>query len=145
MSLWFERGYPWIFGIAAALLAWLLDASLPEDGDKFSALLSASISVSAILVGFLATMKSIVMAVPSVLDRLRQTEYLTDLANYLSTATAANLVFCVLNIAGFFALLGRYMEIFALAWFGLGVFAFLAFWRVTKIMALVLRWAPPNT
>jgi len=143
MSLWFERGYPWLFGIAAALLAWLQEAPLPE-GDKLSALLSASISVSAILVGFLATMKSIVMAIPSIANRLRQSDYLSLLASYLSTATAANLLFCVLNIAGFFVWIARHGEIFAPAWFGFGVVALLSFWRVTNIMVLVLQWEPPK-
>lgn len=143
MSLWFERSYPWLFGIAAGILAWLLEAPLPE-GEKFSALLSASISVSAILVGFLATMKSIVMAVPLVVSRLEQADYLSLLANYLSSATGANLFFCVLNIAGFFAFFESHLESFSPVWFGLGVYALLAFWRVTKIMVLVLRWQPPR-
>ncbi len=57
MSRSFERFYPWIFGFAAGALAYLVGLILPSEEGRLTALLSASISTSAILVGFLATTK----------------------------------------------------------------------------------------
>ncbi len=63
-SLSFERWYPLIFAVAIGLLAFMLDASLPSNDNYRAGLLSAAISSSAILVGFVATAKSILMALP---------------------------------------------------------------------------------
>lgn len=141
MTLTFERGYPWIAGGAAALAAWLLDWRLPGDPALFS-LLSAAISVSAILVGFLATMKSILMAMPSVLVRVREAEYLDDLTSYLAAAIAGNMLFCCLSLSAFFPWAIANGQILAVTWFGLAIFSGLAFWRVTHIMTALLRWTP---
>lgn len=144
MSLSFERLYPWLFGLLAASVWILFDLTLPRDEDKLNALLSASISVSAILVGFLATMKSIVMAIPGVTEKLRQADYLDLLAKYLLEGTAANLTFCVLNIAGFFAWSANYPAIYSAAWFAMGIIGLSSFWRITRIMVLVLTWNAPK-
>ena len=140
MSLTFERWYPWLFGAVASLLSWHLDWHLPASANLPS-LLSAAISVSAILVGFTATMKSILMAVPSVIAGIKEADYLGDLATYLSAATTSNLVFCVFSLSGFFVWATTHSEIFSVMWVGLGVSAVLAFWRVTRIMTLLLRKA----
>ena len=140
VSLSFERLYPWLFGLMAAGIWTLCDLELPSSSEKLIALLSASISVSAILVGFLATMKSIVMAMPGVTDRLRQAGYLDLLAKYLLEGTAANLAFCVLNIAGFFTWSANHLSSYSTLWFALGIAGLASFWRVTRIMVLVLTW-----
>ena len=138
MTLTIERWYPWLSGAGAATLSWFLGCQLPSDSNLPS-LLSATISVSAILVGFTATMKSILMAVPSVIAGIKEAEYLDDLATYMSEATASNLGFCVLNLFGFFKWPGAHLEIFSVMWIGFGVAALLTFWRVTRIMTILLR------
>lgn len=144
MSLTFERLYPLIFGCSLGLLSWLLDMNLPSDEGRFTALLSASISVSAILVGFLATMKSILMALPGVIDRLRAANYLDILSNYLFEGTLANFVFCLFNIACFFLpLSSKAFDVISALWIALGVASALSFWRVTKLMLLVMKMTPP--
>ena len=144
VSLIFERLYPWLFGLLAAGVWALLDLALPSHDEKLTALLSASISVSAILVGFLATMKSIVMAIPGVTEKLRQAKYLDLLGSYLLEGTAANLAFCVLNIAGFFAWAASYPSLYSAAWIALGIVGLSSFWRITRIMVLVLTWNGQN-
>lgn len=138
MSLTWERWYPWIFGIATSALVWLLDWRLPAD-NNLPSLLSAAISVAAILVGFMATMKSILMAVPGLTSGIREADFLDDLASYLAAATSANLALCVLSLSGFFPWATAHAEIFSVMWVGLGVSAVLAFWRVTRIMTVLLR------
>lgn len=140
MSLTFERWYPWLFGAAVAALAWLLEWRLPGE-DALPSLLSAAISVSAILVGFMATMKSILMAVPTMIAGIKAADFLEDVASYLMVATSGGLVYCVINIAGFFSVATTWPQCFTVVWFGSGVFALLAFWRVMRIMTALLRRA----
>lgn len=138
MSLTWERWYPWIFGVATSLLAWLLEWRLPAESNLPS-LLSAAISVAAILVGFMATMKSILMAVPGLTSGMRDADLLHDLASYLTQATSANLAFCVFSLSGFFAWATGNLEIFSVLWLGGGIASILTFWRVTRIMTALLR------
>lgn len=144
MSLTFERLYPWIFGAFAITLGWLLDLSLPfGDDTRFTSLLSASISVSAILVGFLATMKSILMAIPGVIERLRKANYLDILSTFLVEGTLANLLFCILNIAAFFPwVTTEKVPYLSAIWVGVGVFAALSFWRIVRVMILIMNINP---
>lgn len=104
MSRSFERLYPWIFGFAAGLSTHLMGITLPNDDSRLTALLSASISTSAILVGFLATIKAILMALPdsSIKTQLRDSGEMITLSSYLSSSMTANLIFCILNIGCFF-------------------------------------------
>lgn len=140
MSLTFERFYPWLFGASAALIGWLLQLSLPvSDENRFTALLSSSISVSAILVGFLATMKSILMAVPGVIERLRKLDYLGVLSLYLIEGTIANLFFCVLNVTYFFPWVPDNPAIVSVLWIGTGVLSVCSFWRVVHVMILIMQ------
>lgn len=138
MSLTWERWYPWVFGIATSSLAWLLDWRLPAD-NNLPSLLSAAISVAAILVGFMATMKSILMAAPGLTSGLRDADFLGDLASYLTAATSANLAFCVFSLSGFFPWAATNQEIFSVVWLGGGISSILTFWRVTRIMTVLLR------
>jgi len=133
VSLTFERLYPWIFGAFAITLGWLLDLSLPfGDDTRFTSLLSASISVSAILVGFLAT-----------IERLRKANYLDILSTYLVEGTLANLLFCILNIAAFFPwVTTEKVPYLSAIWVGVGVFAALSFWRIVRVMILIMNINP---
>lgn len=141
MSLTFERWYPLMFAIASAIAAMLLDAALPNSESYRAGLLSAAISASAIFVGFVATAKSILMALPAegIRKQLHDSHYIDDLASYLNQAMASNLGFCALNIAGFFPIIQANMAWFAPIWIGLGVFCMFAFWRVGRFMMAILR------
>ena len=62
MNLSAERLYPAILGIIATATVWVVDGALPITESYRAGLLSASISASTIFVGFIATSKSILMA-----------------------------------------------------------------------------------
>lgn len=138
MTRTFEHFYPWLFAAASAAMFFAGGWTLPGD-PNFSSLLSAAISVSSILVGFLATMKAILMAMPAAIQLVRDADYLEDLVSYLQTAITTSLLFCALNIASFFPSVASHTEVLSVVWGGLAVLASLSFWRVMQIMTLLLR------
>lgn len=141
MSRRFERWYPWLFAIGCGALAAVFEVRLPNDDARLTALLSASISTSAILVGFLATVKAILMALPesSIKTQLSASGEMATLSGYLSAAMTSNLAFCVLNIATFFLEAAKCPALLSYIWIMLGVAALLGFWRVGQIMLMILR------
>lgn len=142
-SLTFERWYPFIFAGFFAALSWLLEFSLPDDGRK--ELLSATISVGAILAGFLGTAKAILMALPQVvMTKLRSSTYLDDLAKYLGVALKSCLAVSAFSISGFFPFATNNNLIFSSLWLALFVFAVLSFWRVSNIMLIILKLDPDS-
>lgn len=60
MKLLIEKTYPYIFGVAASVIWLLIDRGFPEN----ESLLSSTLTVSGIFVGFLATSKAILMSRP---------------------------------------------------------------------------------
>lgn len=141
MSLTFERWYPLFFAVAATLSALMLDAGFPAEDSYRAGLLSAAISAAAIFVGFVATAKSILMALPpgGIRKQLHDSRYIDDLASYLNQAMVSNLIFCALNVAGFFPVIQTHITWFAPAWIGVGTFCLLSFWRVGRLMMAILR------
>jgi hypothetical protein len=140
MNLTAERLYPAILGVIALVAAWAADGALPGAEGYRAGLLSASISASAIFVGFVATSKSILMALPKdgIRRRIHQSGYMEELASYLNQAMSSNLAFCVLNITGFFPVV-QAGSWFLPLWCGLGMFSITAFWRIGRVMMAVLR------
>lgn len=140
MSLTFERWYPVIYAMASMLLAYMLSASLPKSDSYLAGLLSASISASAISIGFIATAKSILIALPSDFrNQLKNSNYMGDLARYLNEAMTANIIFCTLNIAGFFTTFQENLLYVSPIWIGIGVFCIATFWRVGRVMVAILE------
>lgn len=140
MNLTVERLYPIVLGIVASIAAWAVDGVLPIAEGYRAGLLSASISASAIFVGFIATSKSILMALPKdgIRKRIHDSGYIAELVSYLNQAMTSNLGFCVLNIAGFFPTV-QATSWFLPVWCGLGTFSITAFWRIGQVMMAVLR------
>lgn len=140
MSLTFERWYPLFFATASVMVAVSLDMSFPDSDSYRAGLLSAAISASAIFVGFVATAKSILMALPSgIRQQLHDSSYIDDLASYLNQAMGSNLAFCVFNIAGYFPAAQTKLALFVPIWIGLGIYSVLSFWRVGRTMIAILR------
>ncbi|MGE5523160.1 MAG: hypothetical protein ACM3SS_05540 [Rhodospirillaceae bacterium] len=143
MSLWVERWLPVVLA-ALATAAWrYVDPQPTLSEQAVNDFLSASINIGAILTGFLATSKAILMALPadSVMGRIRSSRYIDDLANYLAQAIWGCLTFAVANLVGFFAI-GHFQaswEWFGTVWLALAVFSVGAFVRVTTIMLQILR------
>lgn len=137
-SLTFERWYPEVIAVAATLLACQFGFEFPEDGRR--ELLSSTISVGAILAGFLGTAKAILMALPQTLmTDLRESRYMGDLVRYLTAALLSCLGLCLLSVLAFFASAGGWLDPL---WVGVGIYATVAFWRVGRLMLALLQVRP---
>jgi hypothetical protein len=140
MTLQFERLYPWLFAAGLAGLAWKFHVQIPVESK--SDLLSASISVGAILAGFLTTAKAIFMALPatSIKSDFLRSGYIADLARYMAEGICSCLAFCVLNLLGFFLSIES-SAAFNVTWCFVGALSFLTFGRVTHIMLAIFKSA----
>lgn len=133
-SLLFEKTVPYVAALVAALAWWQLDVSLPNG----TPILSSSLTLGAILTGFLATAKAIVMTLDSpIMQRIRETTYVNDLVSYLGQAIWLSFAFCVVAMVGFFVETSSAW--YGLAWIVLGVASAAAFIRVTNIMFKIIK------
>lgn len=141
-TLTFERWYPLAAGVLAFVVALYWDFTLPLQ--RATDLLSATISVGAILAGFIGTAKSILMTLPpqGLIAKLRASRYLEDLAHYLAEALGSSLLFCVISVIGFFDIALRWPVWFGAIWLATAVYGGLAFWRTGRIMLALLRLDP---
>lgn len=136
-SIYLERFAPYLLGFAAILIWWKLDIALPL-GDG---VLGSSLTLGAILTGFLATAKAIIMTLDSpIMQKLRETNYIHDIVSYLSQAIWLSFSFCILTLIGFF--IDQTVLWFGIAWIGLGVTSAGAFIRVTNIMLKIIKHSP---
>ncbi|MDN2675908.1 hypothetical protein [Janthinobacterium sp. SUN033] len=140
MSLTVEKYYPFFLSAVAGCLWWYFSLLLPVDEKEF---LAAALSLGAVLTGFIATAQAILMALPSdsAMGRIRATGYLPHLTNYIGTALYGGMVFCAVDLAGFFLLdnTKRLPVWFSVVWAIIGIFAALSFFRVTSIMLKIMR------
>ncbi|MHC5225964.1 hypothetical protein [Ignatzschineria sp. LJL83] len=107
---------------------------IPEKNELFS----ASLSLFGILLGFLATTKTILLSFKSkVVTILIEEGLMTTLIGYISLATWACFCMCVLNII-FFFLEKRDIIIYSI-WGGATTFSLLLFIRVAYLVLKVLN------
>ena len=136
-SLYLERLSPYLLAAAGALLWWKFQLVLPS-GDG---ILSSSLTLGAILTGFLATSKAILMSLDSpIMQRIRETTYINDLTSYLSQAIWLSFSFCIVSIIGFFVPTNSMW--YGLAWISFGLASAAAFIRVTNIMLKIIKHSP---
>ena len=136
-SLYLERLSPYLLAIAGALLWWKLQLALPPG----EGILSSSLTLGAILTGFLATAKAILMSLDSpIMQRIRETTYISDLTSYLSQAIWLSFSFSLVSIIGFFVPTNSMW--YGLAWIGFGLASAGAFVRVTNIMLKIIKHPP---
>lgn len=140
MTLNFERYYPHGLAIIAGSLWWYFSPRFPSDEKEF---LAAALSFAAVLAGFTATAQAILMSLPSdsVMGRLRATGYVNELIAYIGASLHSSILFCLLNILGFFVLdsTQKLSRSYTTIWIVVGVFLILAFLRVTRIMLKIMR------
>ena len=149
MTLNQERGFP--LGISVGVVVILLvvdfftawDFSFPE---KAHFLLSVSITISAIVPGFMATSMSLLMGLDSPLaKRLKDTEYNNEFLSYFRSAILLALAFGLLSIAGYWIIESDKMKMgqwYPYTWLFLGLWALLAFWRCQYLLFKLLRTNP---
>lgn len=136
-SIYLEKFAPYALAVAGALLWWKLQLELPTG----EGILNSSLTLGAILTGFLATAKAIVMTLDSpIMQRIRETTYVNDLVSYLSQAIWLSFGFCIVSLVGFFV--STKSAWYGLAWITLGLASAGAFIRVTNIMLKIIRHPP---
>jgi len=135
MQLFLEKTFPYFVALAGALLWWQLDVAFPTG----EGILGSSLTIGAILTGFLATAKAILMALDSpVMQRIRQTAYLSDLVSYLSQAIWLSFSFCWVSLLGYF--INTASLWYGLMWITVALATASAFIRVTNIMLKILQY-----
>lgn len=134
MNMFLEKTLPYLLAVVACIVWWRYDLHLPSD----NAVLGSALTIGAILTGFLATAKAILMALDSeIMRRIRTTNYLDDLVSYLSEAIWFSFGFCFLCLVGYF--IDIKSNIYGELWILVGVSAAANFVRVTNIMLKILR------
>ena len=134
MKLFFEKIYPYLLGLIASVL-WLRVRGTFPTGDS---LLSATLTVSGIFVGFLATSKAILMSMSSpIIEELKRSGYIEELVSYIGQAIWINLLFCSINVIGYFV--STQAEWYSLIWIFISVCALATFIRVTHIMLKIFK------
>ncbi|MCG6411117.1 hypothetical protein K6U17_18075 [Vibrio fluvialis] len=137
MHLYVEKAYPYVMAIAASSAWYICDGKFPIGND----VLSASLTIGAILTGFLATAKTLLMTLDTpVMNRIRDTSYASDLASYLGAAIWLCFGFCVLAMVGYFC--DTASKWYGVAWMLVAISASLAFVRVTSIMLKIIKHQP---
>lgn len=136
MKLLFEKYYPYLLGAIAGLLWWKSGTSFPES----DAIISSTLSVSGIFVGFLATSKAILISMNSpLIQDLKTSGYINELVSYIGQAIWLNLAFCTIDVVGYFIL--QTNQYYALIWIALSISSLLAFVRVTHIMLKIFKYS----
>jgi hypothetical protein len=128
-----EQIYPYVIALGCAVTWSQWATGFPQS----EALLGATLTVSGILIGFLATSKALMLSLDSkVLDDLRTSGYIQELVGYLGQAIWANLLFCALCVVGFFVERSAW---YGGTWIAFSVAALVTFARITHIMLKVFR------
>ncbi len=134
MMLFLEKFIPYILALSGILVWWRLGISLPQG----EGILGSSLTIGAILTGFLATSKAILMSVDSpVMKRIRVTDYLNDLVSYLSQAIWLSFSFCCTSLLGYFIQTSSFW--YGLTWIAIALATAASFVRVTNIMLKILK------
>lgn len=136
-SLYLEKVAPYLLALSGDLLWWRVGLAFPPGDD----LLSSSLTLGAIITGFLATAKAILMTLDSpVMQRIRETNYVNDLVSYLGQAIWLSFGFCAVSIVGFFSVRSELW--YGLLWVFFGLASAASFVRVTNIMLKIIKHPP---
>lgn len=134
MNIYFEKTYPYIAASVAGAVWFHFKGCFPTGND----ILSASLTIGAILTGFLATAKTLLMTLDTpVMTRIRETTYAKDLASYLGEAIWLCFAFCILAMIGYFVKTSSVW--FGVAWMFIAISGAFAFIRVTTIMLKIIK------
>ena len=130
-----ERACPYIVAIAAGIVWFQFELGFPLKSD----VLSASLTIGAILTGFLATAKTLLITLDTpIMKRIRSTSYGKQLVTYLGEAIWFCFAFSI------FAMIGYFVDTqdvwFGCFWAVLALGATSAFIRVTDIMLKVINY-----
>lgn len=95
----FERLYPYTIPLVLAGAALRFEIKFPQSNE----VLSASITMGSIFIGFLATAKSILLGLQTTgFEQIRRTKFFPLLITYLKEAIYCALIYCCACLAAFF-------------------------------------------
>lgn len=142
-SLAFERSYPYLLGVAIGVAVWHFGAA-PEAA-RFDSMVTAAISVTAILLGFLGTAKAMLLTFRSAKYSWvkKRPAVWALLIGYFRAALTANFVACLaslillgITVDQFPVLLRSYI---APVWIGFFVISVATFYRVVNVFFTLLQ------
>ena len=141
-SILVERFWPYLLGLCCAGIFYLTSFSITSSMGK--ELFAAVLSAASVCAGFLTTALTVLMALGSteVGKKLRATDRLDDLFNYLRDAIIACLITSLLCIVGFFFFNGEDPGVGTIAssiFIGVTVFAGSCIWRIVPILLSIMR------
>ena len=139
-ALWIERLWPYAVGIAVLGVWYWLSSPFPAKPD---ALMGASGTVAAVLVGFLGTAKAIILTITrsAIFRKLKEAGYTAILFRYLYEAILFGSVFLVVSVVGFFLPENEPQKWFAIIWILTGSWALLLYLRSTALLFKLVRHA----
>jgi len=144
-GLMWEKVFPFVGALVSALLFHFIGAPFPPVS-AYPELMAASGGSAAIFVGFLGTAKAIILTIIAApaYQALKDAGYAEDLLAYLMAAIEMSIIFAVWSIAMMFVdpAITTLIELpyititnaFMVGWVFFGVYAILAFWRVSRLM-----------
>lgn len=95
----FERLYPYVVPLLLAVATVRFGVGFPRSNE----VLSASITMGSIFIGFLATAKSILLGLQTAgFQQIRKTKFFPLLISYLKEAIYCSLIYCCLCLAAYF-------------------------------------------
>lgn len=144
-----ERSYPALIAIAAGAFAYYFEMRFEQD--RYSNQLSSTINVSAILMGFLGTAQAMLLSFNSKTFRnIRANKRIWKLMlAYFRSALLASLGLCVFSLVLFSVDAKRFSawsvgrvhieKVLMPVWIILATFAFFSFYRVVRVIFMLLR------
>lgn len=132
-NLLFERSYPYLGGVAALFIWLLTEVSLPEEKD----ILSSTLTISAILTGFLATSKALLMSIGSdTMTQIKNSSYGSSLISYFGEAILFSFLTCIVSLTGYFIDIQNVF--FGSLWITAGTITIFCFARISVISLKIL-------
>lgn len=143
MNRTFERSYPWLVAALAATVAYCLGGVF--DSARIGNQLSSTISISAILMGFLGTAKAMLLTLSSKrFAWVKSRERVWDgILSYFREALLANFALCIYSLILFSIDVSKIpalaQSLLMPSWAFLVALAVFSFYRVLKVIFALLK------
>lgn len=136
-----EKNYPFVVALFIAVVAYFLPYDL--SGKNFAQILSSVITIGAILIGFLATMMSILITITGkrVIKRITALGASGRFTGYFFITLVLGFILVVFSsvLNAFTDLCGRRSHYVFVAWIFVVAFFLLASFRIVHLMARILK------
>lgn len=135
-----ELAAPYLFAIGVTAIWWFVGCqTFPSQP---SGLLAASGGASAVLVGFLATAKTVILSLSGakVFKALKEAGFTKALFGYLYWAIIWGILFLILSVVGFFVTDVATPSWFPVLWVFCGALALSLFVQITNLLFKLLQW-----